>query len=218
MQYHEWSDGHKAFPIGKAVCIGRNYVAHAKELGNAVPTEPLLFLKPSTAMVPMDRPIVIPADQGRVHHEVEIAVLIQSQLTDATPETAAEAIGGIGVALDLTLRDIQSELKEKGHPWERAKAFDGSCPVSRFYPGARFADLQDIDLELKVNNEVRQTGNSSAMIFPVIDLIAQVSTHFTLIPGDIVLTGTPAGVSELESRNQIVIKLGEDIELHAEVA
>lgn len=188
-----------SYSPGKVVCVGRNYAEHAKELNNPVPAEPILFIKPASSLVPMSGDIRIPSGMGSVHHELEIAVLIGQELKNASEEQVHSALSGIGLALDLTLRDVQSKLKEKGHPWERAKAFDGACPVSEFIGADQFPDLNHIQLKLERNGQLQQQGSSHDMLFPVVPLIADMSRHFTLNPGDIILTGTPAGVGPLES-------------------
>jgi 2-keto-4-pentenoate hydratase/2-oxohepta-3-ene-1,7-dioic acid hydratase in catechol pathway len=194
---HKFIDG-KEFPhaLGKIVCVGRNYAEHAKELNNPIPTSPVLFIKPATAAVPMEQPFSIPKDQGRCDHELEMTVLINKPLIRCSKEEAKAAIVGLGLGLDLTLRDVQEGLKQKSHPWERAKAFDGSCPLSQFFPYDG-RDLQNIDLKLLRNGDIQQQGNSCDMLFPVIDLLVEISHSFSLLPGDVVLTGTPAGVGPL---------------------
>lgn len=194
-------------PIGKIVCVGRNYAEHAKELNNPIPKSPVLFIKPSTAAVPMEQPFAIPSGQGVCHHELEMTVLINQPLTRASKEQAKSAIAGLGLGLDLTLREVQEGLKQKAHPWERSKAFDGSCPLSQFaaYDGR---ELQNIELTLIRNGEVQQQGNSCDMLFPVIDLLVEISHSFTLLPGDVVLTGTPAGVGPLFAGDSLLAKLG----------
>lgn len=195
---HLRADGSLAgLPLGKVVCVGRNYAAHAAELGNEVPDEPILFIKPATSLVPFQEDIRIPPDRGECHFETEVAILVGHELRFATVEQVATAIAGIGIGLDLTLRNIQNQLKEQGHPWERAKAFDGACPLSPFSRPDAVADLADIDLRLEVNGKLRQAGNSSQMLFSIVDLLAHVSHWFRLVPGDVVLTGTPAGVGPL---------------------
>jgi len=195
---HQWNDGTAIkWPPGKVVCVGRNFVAHAHELGNEVPGEPLLFMKPAAAMVSLDGPIQVSQDLGELHHEAEIAVLVGSALTAADAGQVQAAIAGIGLGLDLTLRELQSRLKKKGHPWERAKAFDGSCPLSRFVPIQDFASLTGIELRFSVNGELRQQGSSAQMIFDIVALLVEISGVFSLDPGDVVLTGTPAGVGPL---------------------
>src|SRR5690606_14488349 len=158
MQYiHRFDDGVAFhFPLGKVVCVGRNYAEHARELNNPVPAEPILFIKPATAVQSLAEPVRWPAGRGECHHEVEIAILVGSPVKDADEDTAVQAIAGIGLALDLTLRDLQSKLKEKGHPWEIAKAFDGACPLSQFVRPERVRDLADLPLRLSINGEVRQ--------------------------------------------------------------
>ncbi|GHE22129.1 fumarylacetoacetate hydrolase family protein [Halomonas urumqiensis] len=193
-----FADG-QAFPnaLGKIVCVGRNYADHAKELDNPVPSEPLLFIKPATSAVELEKPIEAPFSRGEVHYETELALLIGEELTHATTDEAERAVVGIGLALDLTLRDVQARLKEKGHPWEAAKAFDGACPLSAFLPLSQVPNWSALTFSLEVDGEARQHGEGSDMLFPVATLVAEMSRHFTLLPGDVVLTGTPAGVGPL---------------------
>lgn len=195
-----------AHPLGKIVCVGRNYAAHAAELNNAVPDAPLLFIKPATAAVPLAPGFAIPDGRGAVHHETELAILIGAPLTNATADTSRAAIAGIGIALDLTLRDAQDQLKKDGHPWERAKAFDGAYPVSPFV-SAPAIDLQNLTVALWRNGQLQQQGNTSQMLFPVVDLLCEISRSFTLLPGDIVSTGTPAGVGPLQRGDMLTAVL-----------
>ena len=194
-------------PAGKVVCVGRNYLEHIRELNNAVPETPILFIKPSTSLAALDEPIRLPSGRGECHHEVELAVLVGRELRGADPETARQAVAGYGVALDLTLRDLQNELKKKGHPWETAKAFDGSCPLSPFLEPEALPDPQATDLALRVNGEFRQQGNTRQMMVGIFELMAYISTHFTLRSGDVVLTGTPAGVGPLRSGDVLILSL-----------
>ena len=206
---HRWIDGTPIdLPAGKVVCVGRNYADHARELGNEVPDTPILFIKPASALAPFDDSIRIPADKGEVHHEIEMAVLIGETLSHASAKEAQWGIAGYGLALDLTLRDVQSQLKAKGQPWERAKAFDGACPASGFIDARGVSVRQTLDISLAINGDIRQQGNTSQMLFPTFELIAHMSESFTLEPGDIVLTGTPAGVGPLTSGDALVAKLG----------
>lgn len=193
-------------PVGKAVCVGRNYAEHARELNNPVPTAPLLFLKPSTAMVPLEGSLALPADQGEVHHELEVALLIGARLAQATEDEVDAAIWGFGLGLDLTLREVQSRLKAQGHPWEIAKAFDGSAPLSPFQPGLP-PDWSALRFTLEVNGTPRQRGHTADMLFAIRPLVAAMSRHFTLLPGDVILTGTPAGVGPLRTRDALVCTL-----------
>lgn len=204
---HNWKDGTPVhLPLGKIVCIGRNYAEHARELNNPVPDEPLLFIKPATSAVHITRPLDFPRDRGEVHFETELAVLIGRPLTNASASEAEGAILGYGLALDLTLRDLQSRLKEKGQPWERAKAFDGACPLSPFVSIDRLR-RDHLTFTLDINRERQQTGDTRDMLNPIVPLIAHISSQFTLMPGDVVLTGTPKGVGPLESGQILSLEL-----------
>jgi 2-keto-4-pentenoate hydratase/2-oxohepta-3-ene-1,7-dioic acid hydratase in catechol pathway len=196
-------------PVGKVVCIGRNYLDHIRELNNAVPETPILFMKPATALTALHEPIRLPVGRGECHHEVELAVLVGQELRSADAMATRQAVAGYGIALDLTLRDVQNELKKKGHPWEIAKAFDGSCPLSPFLQPDRLPEPQATDLSLWVNGAVRQQSNTRLMIVGIFDLMAYISTHFTLQPGDVVLTGTPAGVASLASGDVLTLNLAD---------
>jgi 2-keto-4-pentenoate hydratase/2-oxohepta-3-ene-1,7-dioic acid hydratase in catechol pathway len=196
-----------ALPAGKVVCVGRNYLDHIEELNNTVPDEALLFIKPTTALCCVTEPLVLPSGLGSCHNELEIAVLIKNRLTKAEPAEIKSAIWGYGLALDLTLRDVQDKLKAKGQPWERAKAFDLSCPVSGFVSADKISDPQQLSFSLRVNKQIRQQGNSAFMLHAIEQLILEVSNIFTLLPGDVVLTGTPKGVGPLGSGDQLTLSL-----------
>ncbi len=205
---HDYLDGSPLdLPMGKVVCIGRNYLDHIRELNHAVPNTPILFMKPATALLGLDHPIRLPEGRGECHHEVELAVLIGRELHNVDVVTARQAIAGYGIALDLTLRDLQNELKKQGHPWETAKAFDGSCPLSPFLKPEALPDPQAVDLSLRINGAIRQQGNTRQMMMGIFELLAYISTHFTLEPGDVVLTGTPAGVGPLHSGDALTLSL-----------
>lgn len=205
---HRWTSGEAiSFAPGKVLCVGRNYAEHARELKNPILDEPLLFMKPVSSITDISEPIVIDWEKGTVHHELEISILIGSTLTRCTKNQALKAIIGVGVALDLTLRDLQNELKQKGHPWEKAKAFDGSCPLSAFEPIESFDALDNIELQLTVNGTVRQKGSSRQMLTDIVSLLEYISRWFTLTPGDVVLTGTPAGVGPLHPGDELRIDL-----------
>lgn len=182
----------------KVVCIGRNYAEHAKELNNPIPATPLLFIKTANCVVPFENPISIPEGLGSCHHELEIALLMGD-----------DGVVGVGLALDLTLRDLQDQLKAKGHPWEKAKAFDGACPTSEFVAlGDDLGEqLDNLNLQLIRNGQVQQQGNSSQMITPVPALLEEIGRYFSLQAGDIVLTGTPAGVGPLVSGDVLEARL-----------
>lgn len=215
MQYRYVDGGATGLSPGKVVCVGRNYAEHAKELGNPVPAEPILFIKPRTALVPMESPVVVPRGQGACHFETELALLIGGELRNAGEAQAAAAIAGLGLALDLTLREVQDALKARGLPWEKAKAFDGACPLSAFVRPGPAAGLEQrlagLRLRLRVNGEIRQDGNTADMLTPVLPLLAYMSRHFTLEPGDVVLTGTPRGVGPLVPGDRLQAILGEDL-------
>ncbi|HET8730246.1 MAG TPA: fumarylacetoacetate hydrolase family protein [Moraxellaceae bacterium] len=208
MKYvHTFIDGGPCeLPVGKVVCVGRNYAAHARELGNAVPESPILFMKPSTAVVRLQDGVTLPVGRGECHHETEVTVLIGRTLRHASPAECHAAIAGIGLGLDLTLRDVQNELKKKGYPWEVAKAFDGAAPLSGFLrPGG--IDPKNIRFSLRVNGAVRQSGHSVDMITPILPLLAYISTIFTLEPGDVVMTGTPEGVAPLQGGDALLLEM-----------
>ncbi|WP_305857544.1 fumarylacetoacetate hydrolase family protein [Balneatrix alpica] len=215
---HRYVDGETLLhPLGKVVCIGRNYAEHAKELNNPIPTEPILFIKPSTSVTPLQEPLSLPQGLGEVHHELELAVLIGTPLRQADEATAKQAIAGYGLALDLTLRELQSKLKEKGQPWEKAKCFDGACPLSPWLRAEAVTDVQNLNLSLTINGEVRQQGNTADMLTPVYALLAYASRFFTLEPGDVVLTGTPAGVGPLRSGDQLSLSLDSLLHITSQV-
>ena len=206
---HKYVDGTTIhFPVGKVVCIGRNYAEHAKELDNPVPTEPLLFIKPGSCVVPLDGGFAIPTERGSVRYEAEIAVLIGKPLS-AKPsrEEVLDAISGFAPALDLTLRDKQAELKAKGLPWEIAKSFDGAAVIAPFVVSSTFADVTDIGIRLSINGEVRQDGNSAQMLNPIVPMIQYMAGCFSLQAGDVILTGTPAGVGPLNVGDEVVLEL-----------
>ncbi len=215
---HKSIDGTELdLPVGKVVCVGRNYLDHINELNNSVPTQPLLFIKPNTALTCLQQPISIPSHLGECHNELEIAVLINSTLTNCTESQAESAIWGLGLGLDLTLRELQHAAKKQGHPWERAKAFDGSCPMSGFIDFSTFDNLTDLGFSLQVNNSLRQQGNSRDMLIAISSLLVDISNTFTLLPGDIVLTGTPKGVAALAPGDQLTVTFENHFSLQTSV-
>ncbi|MDZ5602940.1 fumarylacetoacetate hydrolase family protein [Pseudomonas sp. RP23018S] len=206
---HQYADGTRIhFPLGKVVCVGRNYAEHAKELNNPIPTEPLLFIKPGSCVVPAEGGFKIPEGRGSVHYEAEIAVLLGKPLSAAaTAEDVLDAISGYAPALDLTLRDLQSTLKDKGLPWELAKCFDGACVLPPFVSPGAFADVNDIPIRLTINGDVRQDGSSAMMLNPIVAIIQHMAAQFSLQAGDVILTGTPAGVGPFEAGDELVLEL-----------
>jgi len=197
----------KEFPIGKILCIGRNYVDHISELGNEVPTAPVIFMKPATAVIYDGEEVVVPDYSDNCHHEAELALLIGQQCKGVAEEEALGCVAGYGVAIDLTLRDVQDGLKKKGLPWDIAKGFDTACPLSEFAPAAEVSDPQNLNIRLTVNGELRQNGSTALMINSAARLVSHLSAIFTLEPGDIILTGTPAGVSRVCSGDRLCAEI-----------
>ena len=192
------------------VCVGRNYAAHAQELGNEVPKAPILFMKPASSVVSIRQGVVCPnpALYGETHYEAELCIQLAADLSAATIEEAKQAIGGVTLGLDLTLRELQTELKEKGHPWERAKCFDGACVLGDWLDPQVFDDFKNVHYQLTINNELKQDGDSALMLFPVYELLANISHAFSLQAGDVIMTGTPSGVGALQVGDQLSLKLG----------
>lgn len=182
----------------KIIAIGRNYADHIKELNNERPDEPVIFMKPETALLKNNEPFYYPDFSQDVHHEVEILLKISKIGKNIDEKFAHKYYEQIGIGIDFTARDLQAKLKGKGLPWELAKAFNGSAPVSEFVPKTDFADLKNINFHLEINGETKQTGNTSLMMYSFDTIIAFVSRYFTLKPGDIIFTGTPAGVSPVK--------------------
>ncbi len=193
----------------KIVCVGRSYADHARELGNAVPTRPVLFMKPPSALTTLEQGIEWNHDLGSCHYECELSLRIDQTLKNETdPAKALAAVGAVTLGLDLTLRDQQDDLKQKGQPWERSKAYDGSCVLSEWIAVEDVvADWNDVHYDFEVNHELRQVGDTSHLIFDVGTLLTDISQAFTLEPGDVVMTGTPAGVAALQSGDQLKMTL-----------
>lgn len=194
--------------IGKILCIGRNYADHIKELGNETPERPVIFTKPASSVIGAGEEIVIPPYSGDCHHEAELALLIGKKGKDIEAADALSHVAGYGVAIDLTLRDVQAELKKKGLPWDIAKGFDTACPLSPFVPAGEVPDPQALRITLTVNGEKRQDGGTNLMIHRIPELLRYLSSVFTLEPGDLVLTGTPAGVGPVRSGDRVVAEIG----------
>jgi len=182
----------------KIICVGRNYVDHIHELNNEQPDDPVIFLKPETAIPLKNEPFFYPDFSQDVHHEVEVLVKINRVGKNIEEKFAHKYYDEIGIGLDFTARDVQSKLKVKGLPWELAKAFNGSAPMSGFVSKNEFADLQNLNFRLEVNGETRQQGNTSLMLFKIDYLISFVSRYFMLQQGDVIFTGTPKGVGPVQ--------------------
>jgi len=181
----------------KIICIGRNYSEHAKELGNETPKEPVFFLKPDTAISPKGHPFFIPDFSNNVQHEVELVVRINRLGKHIEERFAHKYYKQIGLGIDFTARDIQQEVKEKGLPWEKAKGFDGSAVISRKYVDKKDLKLDDLNFSLKKNETVVQSGNTQQMLFNIDQIISYISQFYTLKIGDLIFTGTPAGVGQV---------------------
>ena len=180
----------------KIICIGRNYAKHIEELANERPENPIIFLKPDSAILPKKNPFFIPTFSNDVHYEVEILLKINKVGKHIDAKFAHKYYDEIGLGIDFTARDVQVKCKEKGLPWEKAKAFDGSAVIGKFYMKEEF-DLENLNFQLYKNDKIVQDGNSSAMLWKMDELISYVSQYFTLKKGDIIFTGTPAGVGKV---------------------
>ncbi len=187
----------------KIICIGRNYINHAKELNNLVPKEPIFFMKPDTALLPPKNPFIYPSFSKNVHHELEIVIKINRLGKHIEERFAHKYYNEIGVGVDFTARDVQQKCKENGLPWEKAKAFDGAAPVSKFVNINQFKDINKLNFSLQINDKIVQKGNTKDMIFSVDAIIAYVSKFVTLKIGDLIFTGTPAGVAPIQINDKI---------------
>ena len=183
----------------KIICIGRNYIDHIKELSNQKPMNPVVFLKPDSSVIAKNQNFIIPSFSNEIHHEVELVIKINKVGKHIDKSFSHKYYDEIGLGIDFTARDIQSNLKEKGHPWEKSKAFDNSCMVGKFLKKEKLEDISKIQFSLKKNNEIVQSGCSNDMLWKIDELISYVSQYFTLKIGDLIFTGTPSGVSKVES-------------------
>ncbi|KAL3310617.1 Acylpyruvase fahd1, mitochondrial [Cichlidogyrus casuarinus] len=210
----------------KIVAVARNYVAHARELGNEVPTEPIVFLKPSTSIITVGQSIKMPPGSKLLNHEVELCLVIGKSISNASPDQIKDCISGYTVALDMTERDLQSDAISKGYPWSIAKGFDTSCclgplmdinslPADMLLPKEKRKNSEDLNLDLwlKVNGVERQRASTSLMVHSPADLIAFVSKYMTLEAGDLILTGTPAGIGPCEIGDTIHAGMGQNCEV-----
>ena len=187
----------------KIICIGRNYLKHAREMDSAVPTEPIFFLKPESAIIKKNKPFFIPDFSEEIHHEVELVLQICRLGKSITPEFAHRYYDKVGIGIDFTARDIQRKCKENGLPWEKAKAFDGAAPLGKFVEKENLGDVDNIDFKLEINENTLQHGNTKDLIFPFDELIAYVSRFFTLKTGDLIFTGTPEGVGAVNRNDEL---------------
>ena len=187
----------------KLICIGRNYTEHIKELDNEKPTDPVVFLKPDTAILLKKQPFFIPDFSNDVHHEVEVLVKINKVGKYIDKKFAHKYYDDIGLGIDFTARDLQAQLKAKGLPWEKAKAFDGAAVIGKWLPKSDFKDVDNLNFSLKKNEEQVQEGNTSHMLWKIDELIEYISKYFTLKIGDIIFTGTPAGVGKVVANDKL---------------
>jgi len=181
----------------KIIAIGRNYAEHAKELNNPIPTVPVIFMKPDTAVLKDNKPFYHPEFSTDIHHEIELVLKISKEGKHIAQKFAGSYFDEIGLGIDFTARDIQQKHKEKGLPWELAKAFDNSAPISKFIPKSEFKDLSNLNLRLDINDNTVQEGNTKDLLFPFENIIAFVSQYITLKKGDLIFTGTPKGVGKV---------------------
>ncbi|NJE61834.1 fumarylacetoacetate hydrolase family protein [Thermococcus sp. 21S7] len=196
-------DGFYNLRPSKIICLGRNYAEHARELGNEVPKEPVIFLKPPSSLVGPKQAIILPRGSGEVHHEVELAVIMGKRGRRIPREKAMDYVLGYTVLLDITARDLQREAMRKGLPWTVAKGFDTFAPVGPRVVDKRELAVDDLEIGLKVNGEIRQLARTSEMIFKIPEIIEYVSGVMTLEPGDMIATGTPAGVGPLRHGDRV---------------
>ncbi|HAO15389.1 MAG TPA: 2-hydroxyhepta-2,4-diene-1,7-dioate isomerase [Tenacibaculum sp.] len=194
----------------KIICIGRNYAIHIEELANEKPLSPVIFLKPDSAILPKNHPFFIPPFSNDIHYEIEVLVKINKVGKYISPKFANKYYDEVGLGIDFTARDVQAKCKEKGLPWEKAKSFDGSAVIGMFYPKEGL-DVNNLTFQLTKNGEVVQKGNTKSMLWKVDELISYVSEYFTLKKGDIIFTGTPAGVGSVKE-NDVLVGTIEDTE------
>jgi acylpyruvate hydrolase len=201
----------------KIICIGRNYAEHAKEMNAPVPTEPVLFLKPETALLQKNLPFYYPEFSKEIHHEVELVLLISKMGRHIEPMFANRYYDEIGIGIDFTARDLQAKCKEKGLPWETSKAFDHSAPIGKFLPKSRFPLMDDIHFHLDVNGNKVQQGDTKDLLFSFDKIIAYASKFFTLKKGDMIFTGTPAGVGPVKIGDRLEAYIGQEKLLDFEI-
>lgn len=194
----------------KIICVGRNYLEHARELNNPVPSQPMIFFKPDTSLVRDNKDIFYPAFTQDLHFECELVLRMGKEGKHIEESFVHDYIDGIGLGIDLTARDVQSQAKAKGHPWTLAKGFDASAPVSRFQDPADLPPIEELTFRCSINGEIRQEGQAIDMIFSVPTLISYITRHITLKKGDLVFTGTPEGVGPLGIGDHVEAWLGEE--------
>ncbi len=205
-------------PIGKIVCVGRNYVEHIHELGNEIPEKPIVFLKPASAVIFSGEEIIYPDYSNEMHHEVELLLLIGKTIKNVTIEEAEDAIIAYGLGLDMTLRDVQNEMKKKGYPWTTAKCFDTSAVISEFILKENLKLTLEEKLLLSVNGAIKQNETLQKMIFKPVEIVQYLSTLMTLHYGDIIFTGTPKGVGKVNRGDKLFASFADLLTLNCSVA
>lgn len=191
----------------KIICVGLNYRKHAAEMHRPVPSEPMIFLKPDSAILKKNKPFFLPDFSADLQYEAEIVLRISRLGKGIMPKYAGRYFDALTVGIDFTARDLQNKLSEAGHPWELSKTFDGSAPLGTFIPVERFADMGNISFTLDINGVIRQSGNTSDLIFNFNDIISYVSRYYTLKTGDLIFTGTPSGVGPVQKGDNLVARL-----------
>lgn len=194
----------------KIICVGLNYRKHAAEMNKAVPSEPLIFLKPDSAILKKNKPFFIPDFSDDVQYEAEIVLRISKLGKGIPAKYAGRYFDALTVGIDFTARDLQKKFSQAGYPWELSKTFDGSAPLGNFIPKERFADLTDINFTLDINGERKQTGNTSDLIFSFDDIISYASRYYTLKTGDLIFTGTPSGVGPVKQGDNLIAMLEDE--------
>lgn len=207
----------REIPVGKIVAIGANYTDHIEEMGHTIPESPMIFLKPATSIIHTGTPIRYPATGSLMHHEVELGLVIGAEGRDVPEDRGMEHVSHYLLALDMTLRDVQLDAMKRGWPWSTAKGFDTACPVSEALPVDDPDALSRMPIRLSVNGETRQDSTTANMIWGPGRLVEIVSQHFTLEPGDLIVTGTPAGVGEVRRGDVIEAQLGDELRIRFEV-
>jgi acylpyruvate hydrolase len=194
-------------PIGKIVCLARTYKKHAQEMQSEIPKDPIVFLKPASSVIFDKDSIIIPSESSYLHHEVEFGIVIGKKCSRIAKKFAIDYVSGYIVGLDITARDIQSEAKKNGWPWTISKGFDTFCPISEVISKEKIADPNNVDFSLKVNDEIKQKGNTKMLVFTIEKLIEFISNIMTLETGDLILTGTPEGVGQIKERDVLKAQL-----------
>ncbi|MBM4175891.1 MAG: fumarylacetoacetate hydrolase family protein [Ignavibacteria bacterium] len=218
MQTVKIKGSEKTYSIGKVLCVGKNYLEHAKELGDAVPDKPVIFMKPASSIIFSGEKISHPKFSTSLHFETELVLIVGKTCKEVSKSQAMDFIAGYSVGLDMTLRDIQSQLKKNGHPWEMSKCFDTSTVLGEFVSTAEIDDPNNLSIKLWVNNVMRQNDNTSSMIYNVESIFEYLSTYFTLEEGDIIFTGTPPGVGEVKIGDKLKAEIESVSTIFTEIA